>query len=336
MNQLLEKLGINERFTKNYEKQKKFNKIYNNIPHIANYNQMSDLLFLPTTKQGFKFLLVVVDLATRLFDVEPLKTKSAQTVLDALQKIYKRKTITQPYASLTTDMGTEFQGTFHKWLYNHDILQKVAVAGRHKQLSMVESLNKQLGRLLNGYMNSKEEETGRPYREWTDVLPVLRTELNKIRERNLPKDPVPPLKVPDVESPPKYKKGDYVHYKLDAPENILGEKQNTANFRMGDRRWSSTSHQITSVIMMNDFPNWRYTLEGVPNVSYSEYELIPSEQTQTTFKVKQILEKKKVKNRIHYLVWFRGDLKKNAVWLPRTQLIEDGVGEMLKAFDKTD
>ena len=39
-------------------------------------------------------------------------------------------------------------------------------------------LNATLARFLNGYMNKKEEETGKVYKEWTDILPE--SELNKI------------------------------------------------------------------------------------------------------------------------------------------------------------
>jgi hypothetical protein len=333
MNSLLQKLGINERFTKNYVKQLRFNKIYNNIPHKANCNQMADLLHLPTTRQRFKYLLVVVDLATRCFDVEPIKDKTAPTVLAAMLRMYRRPYIKQPAASLTTDGGTEFGSVFHKYLYNKNILQKIAMPYRHKQLSTVESLNKQLGRLLNGYMNAKEEETGRNYNEWTDVLPTIREDLNALRKRNMPADPLPPLVVPNIPDYPKYSVGDVVHYKLDYPVNAMGDKQPTANFRMGDYRWSPTSHRIYHIIMMSDAPYWRYLLEGVAGASFSEHELIKSDETTTTFRVKKILDKKKERGRIYYKVWWQRELKKDATWEPRAELIKDGLKHLLDEFD---
>ena len=32
-------------------------------------------------------------------------------------------------------------------------------------------------------MNSKEIETGRVYKQWTDVIDIIRKDLNEIRER---------------------------------------------------------------------------------------------------------------------------------------------------------
>ena len=61
MNNILKTLGISEEFTKSCKKQKVFNKIKSNIPMREDYNFMADLLFLPTTKEGYKFLLVVVE-----------------------------------------------------------------------------------------------------------------------------------------------------------------------------------------------------------------------------------------------------------------------------------
>jgi hypothetical protein len=52
---------------------------------------MADLLELPETKKGFKYLLVVVDLATDEFDIEPMTNNKSLTVVDAMKRIFKRK-----------------------------------------------------------------------------------------------------------------------------------------------------------------------------------------------------------------------------------------------------
>ncbi len=144
---------------KHYQGRKKvpthFNNIRNNVPQKEDYNMMADLLELPKTKNGYRYLLVIVDLFSREFDIEPLKNKEPKNVLDAMKKCFGRKHLNKTYASLRTDSGNEFKGVFHKWLFDNNILHKVALPNRHKQLSTVESLNKQLGRLFNGYMNKK-------------------------------------------------------------------------------------------------------------------------------------------------------------------------------------
>ena len=123
-------------------------------------------------------------MASDLFDMEPLKEKTAVTTLKAFKKMFKREYIKKPKASMSVDAGGEFKEEFAKYLFNQSIFKKTAVVGRHSQNSTVESLNRQLGRLFNGYMNMKETETEQVYREWDDVLDTVRTELNKYRKKN--------------------------------------------------------------------------------------------------------------------------------------------------------
>ena len=152
---IINKLNIDETLTKAPTRQKTFNKVKNNVNLTEDYNFMADVLFLPETKEHFKYLLVVVDIATDEFDIEPIKNKEPETILKSMKTIFTRKHLNKPYASIATDSGTEFKGVFQKYLYNESIFHKVSLPNRHTQMTNVENLNKTLGRLLNGYMNSK-------------------------------------------------------------------------------------------------------------------------------------------------------------------------------------
>lgn len=216
MNNLLNKLKIDETFTRpKLPKQKKYNHIKNNIPLIEDYNFMADLVELPETKNKNKYLFVMVDLATNEFDIEPLKHKTPNDVLKGMLKMFKRPYIKKPYASVNTDNGNEFKGVFHKWLYDNAIFHKENVPNRHTQMGNVEALNGQLVRLFNGYMNKKEEELGEVYRNWDDIIKIVRKELNKIRKKKLKPYNINDYPIPNFEKPNKYKIGDIVHYKLD-------------------------------------------------------------------------------------------------------------------------
>ena len=103
------------------------------------YNFMADILYLPKDKNGYAFLLVVVDLATDDFDIEPIKATlpkgskvvkrdslTAQSALDAMLRMFKRKFIKKkPYASIRTDGGSEFASVFDKYCYDNSILHRV-------------------------------------------------------------------------------------------------------------------------------------------------------------------------------------------------------------------
>lgn len=335
MKALLNKLNIDESLTKpRLTKQHVYNKIKNNIPLKEDYNFMADLLMLPETKKKFKYLLTVVDLATDEFDIEPLTTKNPTEVLDAFKKMIQRKYIKLPYASVRTDNGTEFKGVFSKFLNDKYILHKTCLPNRHKQMANVESLNKQLGRLFNGYMNGKEKKLGRVYREWTDIINIVRTDLNAYRKKVLVEKPnedaFPAL---NLQIKPKFKLGDIVNYKLDWAENALGNKQPTPNFRVGDFKFSAVPKKIVNVAVFNDEPHYRYILEGMNNVSYSEYELIKSNDKHSKYKVKSIIDKKKVKGKTHYLIWWKGYKKSESTWENEKQLIDDGLTDIIDAFN---
>ena len=165
MKALLNKYKINEKFNKVKNEPKVFNHIKNNIPLLEDYNFMADLLILPETKEKYKYLLVVVDLASDEFDIEKLRSKTPEEILNAYKNMLKRKYIKLPEGSIRTDNGNEFKGVFHKYLIDNGVLHKFSLPNRHKQMANVESLNKQLARLFNGYMNHVEEEKGKVYKE---------------------------------------------------------------------------------------------------------------------------------------------------------------------------
>jgi hypothetical protein len=93
MKALLNKYKINEKFNKVKNEPKVFNHIKNNIPLLEDYNFMADLLILPETKEKYKYLLVVVDLASDEFDIEKLRSKTPEEILNAYKNMLKRKYI---------------------------------------------------------------------------------------------------------------------------------------------------------------------------------------------------------------------------------------------------
>ena len=105
-----------------------------------------DLLYLPEDN-GYKYLLVAVDIATSKLDVEPLKKRDALTVRNSLKTIYARKIIKLPLR-LEVDDGSEFKGEFKKHFQR--VLKIITkMAHRSRQQSVVESKNGVIGEVLN-------------------------------------------------------------------------------------------------------------------------------------------------------------------------------------------
>jgi hypothetical protein len=332
--ELLKLLNIDETKTSPVKREKQYTKVNLQIPLVENYNQMADLLFLPTTKQGYKYLLVICDLASKKFDIEPIKNKTSKSVLEAMKTIYKRNYVKIPFSSIQTDSGNEFKHDVDNFLESRDITHKITLPHRHSQNSMIESLNKQLGRLLNGYMNYKEIETNKRYNEWTDILQIVRTELNKIRAVKLPKDkhenmmdiPTPQ----QIKQDSKFSIGDVVYRKLDYPQDALGHDQPTANFRVGDFRFEKTPRKITRVIIMNKNVPYRYMVEGIKNASFTDAQLMESKEEDTKYTIKKILGKKTQNKKDYYLVWWNGYKKDQSTWEPKSELLKDITMEDIK------
>jgi len=350
---ILNELKIDETYTKPVKQPKVYTHVKDVITLRRGLNYQADLLFLPTTKNGFKYLFVIVDIASRDFDIEPLKQKDASDVRDAFKRVLKRKYIVPPSVGsyLGTDSGSEFKGEFSKFLQENGIFHKVGVAGRHSQQSVVEALNKQLGRILNGYMNMQETRTKRTYRNWDDIVDKTRSLLNKankisdkqLRTMEFSKPlffPTKQTKKGFVLNKPTFNKGDEVYYLLDSPTDVLGRKQADNRFRVGDRRWSFEPLKITDVIMYDGNHMYRYLLQGRPNVSYTESQLKlhkktdkNEEEQEQTYIVEKLLSKFKKNGITYYRVKWKGYSLKETTNEPEDKLREDGLGEMIDRFN---
>lgn len=339
MNKILSELGLNDNLTQIVHKEKVFTKVKDVVPLKEDLNFMADLLFLPEAiigKKKYPYCLVLVDLATNEFDIEPVENKEPQTILNGFKAMNKRSFvhIDKNSATLSTDAATEFKGVVSKWLYDESIYHKIAIPNRHTQLSNLNYLCRQLGKVFNLYMNQKEIETGKVYKNWTDKISQIRTIMNSVRKFTLPKD-LTTYEYPIFDfnaKPNKYKVGDIVSILLNTPEDALGNKQTTTKFREGDIRWSEPK-KIERVLYFPAPINYRYLVSGITNASFTEPQIKPSEAKQEVYKVKAIIDKQKVGNKIQYKVWWKNYLKVDATWVDRKTLMED-VPELIKAFDK--
>ncbi|RZK24983.1 MAG: transposase [Flavobacterium sp.] len=332
---LIKSMGIDESVTI-ATKPKKYNKVKQNMIPVEDGIFQMDLIELPETREKFKYLATVTDLANDDFDCEPLRTKESVEVRNAFNKILKRKYLNKPYI-LTTDSGAEFMGEFDKYLDSKAIYHRTTMTNRHIQTANVEALNKQLVRILYGYMNKMERQTKRRYNEWTDVIPHVREELNKIRHKTISEEDtkLQPIQYDlDKKLPkPKYEVGDVVHYQLQYPRDALGKKLG-GKFRIGDEKWSREVKPIQNIFLKQDQPYFRYQLKSMPEVTFYEEELKPSDQTEETYIVKGLLDKKKVKKLTYYLVWYQGYKKSDATWEPETALIEDGMEYLIDDYNE--
>ena len=73
-------------------------------------------------------------------------------------------------------------------------------------------------------------------------------------------------------------------------------------------------------------------LEGIPNASYSEYQLINSIYKQSRYKVKKIIDDRIVNNKREFLIWWDKYLKKDSTFEKEAELRKDGIGNLIDEY----
>jgi len=278
--------------------------------YSKDYSQQADLLFLPED-QGYKYALVVVDVADRKADAEQLKDKKPETVLKAIKKIWLRPYINKPKAFLKVDDGSEFKGQFKKYMEENNIILMRGKPGRSRGQAVAEYLNLVIGKSImikqtNDELAEDEENT-----EWIDELPIIIKQYNefideKEETRKQLKKPSRQVKMYDdmidlEVTSDLLEVGQKVYIPLDKPQNIKSQRL-TGQFRVGDLRFEPKPRKIESVLIGNPTV---YQVEGLPTTVYTREMLIPdngkkAKPTKEKYVVEKIMSKKKINNKIHY------------------------------------
>ena len=124
-------------------------------PKFATPNEVhqADLLFLPHDKvrrKTYEYALTVVDVASRFKAAEPLATKEAKEVAEALSRIYRRGPL-KWLKLLQVDSGREFMGAVNQLLAKHGVSVRRGRMDNHRDQGIVERFNRTLAERLFGH-----------------------------------------------------------------------------------------------------------------------------------------------------------------------------------------
>ena len=287
---LAEKVKVREDMAKQWLQKQAIWQIYlpapNYIPRphwvVDKPNQIhqADLLFLPHDRVGrktYKYALVVVDVASRYKDAEPLTSKESREISNAFEKIYSRK-LKYP-KTLMVDPGREFMGDVTKLMNYHNANIQRSEAGNHRAQAFVENANRILGErlfshqyaqeMLQDESSTKGGEGPSRSRVWVKRLPHILKTLNNTPTRITGKEPDKAIKLKEVDiEPKKYKRvvgidevrlPSYVkvRYLLSPGELEGGEKR-----RATDPIWSIKVFDISRSVISPNQPVLYYLLDG--------------------------------------------------------------------------
>lgn len=326
-----------------------------NYVNTAHYNgvfseftdQQADLLFLPNNN-GYKYALVVTDIATKKSDAEPLKTKTSEEVMKAFKKIYNRKILKLPII-ITTDSGNEFKGVVKSYFEKQGIQIRYGKPGRKSQLAMVERTNLYLGKMIFYRMQAQEILTGEVSKEWIEDLPKFIEYINEKRAIK-PKQPIKEDIKCSGDACYTLIEGTKVRAILDTPIDYITDKKLHGKFRASDIRWDPEIRIIKRVTLLPGKPplyllNDKKDINKIDNqVAYTKNQLqvVGEEEppnpkvirgNPSTYVVQKIVDKKKQNGKIYYKVRWKGYKPSEDTWELRTKLAED-VPILVEEFEK--
>jgi hypothetical protein len=321
-----------------------------------NYFHQADLLFLPEDN-GYNYALVVVDVGSRLVDAKPIKNKTPDTVLKALKLIYKGKYLKPVTNLFGVDSGSEFKGAVTNYIEDElGAHMKVGKPDRHRQQSIVERKNRDIGKLLFKRMVAEELQTNVVSKAWVDYLPTVIDQINKNTKKNRKRTLNKKLTVDDYQCDGDacilIDQGTKVRVALDTPINVYDNSKLKGRFRETDIRFSIKPRTVMKTLVAPGNPPMYLLDKPNGDVDYSvaytknQLQIIPEkeevpkealiqgvkEKGVQKYYVEKLLERKKINNKIMFKIKWKGF--KSPTWEPRALLIKD-IKDLVLDFERS-
>ena len=241
----------------------------------------ADLLYLPhdrVAKRTYKYALTVVDVASRFKEAEPLTSKTAVEVAEALLHIYKRSPLKWPKL-LQVDPGKEFMGAVSQLLAKHGVSVRRGRVDVHRDQGVVERFNRTLAERLFEHQYAQEMLSEQRSSEWVVRLPAVVAALNGEVTRLIGKRPSDAIRKKAVSArpaaPARYRPIGFKEQKLPPGVGVRylyqpGELEGGRR-RATDPTWSLTVHRVERTVTKAGDPVVYY-LDG-PSRSFVHEEL---------------------------------------------------------------
>ncbi|GET55281.1 DDE-type integrase/transposase/recombinase [Rhizophagus irregularis DAOM 181602=DAOM 197198] len=285
-----------------------------------NATHQADLAEMPVDPKGFHYFLVVVEVAGKRVDAEPLKNRTANRVLNGFVKIYRRNRIKPPTHRIETDSGSEFTNDQVRdfFLNSLGVMMRFGEPGRHKQQSYAERAIQAIQEPLLKRMVAQELKTGVTSVEWSEDFHNIVSKVNELWQRNPPDIPTGSPKVSkkmELLSEGTWNPNIRVIKKMIlSPEQPPTYLLNGPHGRLGISRCAYTRKEL-QVVPINEKPPPDSVIRGQPE----------------RFVPEQILRHRIRKGQDQYLVKWEHYPDTEATWEPADRLKED-VPDLIRKF----
>ena len=144
---------------------------------------LADMQLLASHNDGYRYILVVIDVFSRVLYVRALRNKSAATVARAFQSIFDEELADAPIKFLHTDAGTEFVNSTLRALLNKRNIKLMHSDNVETKAAMAERVIRTLKHRIYSYFTQNNT-----YR-WIDVLPKICSAYNSSFHRSIQTTP---------------------------------------------------------------------------------------------------------------------------------------------------
>ncbi len=242
---------------------------------LPNAVHQADLLFLTHDtyrRKTYKYALTVIDVASRFKAAEPLTSKGAQEVADALTRIYKRGPLKWPNL-IQVDPGHEFMGAVSQLLAKHHVEVRRGRVEIHRNQGIVERFNRSLSEKLfsSQYAQEMKLPSGKRSTEWVSRLQAVVAAMNNEVTRLTGMRPVEAIRAKSVAQKPsstipgrpvglkeqKLPSGVAVRYLYQQ-----GEQEGGGRRRATDPIWSLSVHRLGRSVTKPGEPVLYYLSDG--------------------------------------------------------------------------
>ena len=308
--------GLNKRVNRNFKRGKVIvegidDQFDADLASMADYENSND---------GYKYLLVVIDIFSRYAWVEPMKNKNAETIVKAFEKILSDG---RSPRKLRTDAATDFTSKKFQNLMKEKNIHHFTTHNE-KQANYVERLIKTLKNKIRRYMSEKRTE------RYIDILNKIVTSYNRSWHSGIKMEPINVTKRNEKklwwqmywpeEKKKKGKKKKKLIYAFKVGDKVRISLLRKSFQREYDNKWSYEIFKITRRYIRQDQPIYiisDWFGERVEGTFYQK-ELQRVDVNNKPWNIEYIIDTEGIGRNTRYLVKWLGWPEKFNSWISIT------------------
>lgn len=278
---------------------------------------LADMNDVKIDNNGMRYLLTVIDCFSKFAWVEPILNKSAKSVRDAFEKIFKQAKPRKPIR-IQTDKGKEFFNTDVSSLFKTlDIFH--FASNSDQKAAIVERFNRTLKTKIWHYFTAKNTRT------FIDVLPDLVNTYNKSYHRTIGMAPKDVKKSDELAIWQKAFKPSQNSEPVLNPNSKVRISKTKHVFEKGYLpNWTEEVFKVDSSETAHHPPIYKLKdmLEEPILGSFYKKEIQPViEDEHPIYHIEKVLSKKRIRGIEHKLIKWKGFPNKFNSWVKTTDII---------------